>query len=274
MKVKKKYSFTNGKTIWRLIPSGNKLLIEEMNQDKKQVFFSCLDIETGKSILRNFRPDENFWVGVEAFENNRIYFHRFVKPDMPGHIGIIVYDLDEQKILWNREDLVFLFLYEDRVFAFLQKFEAREFFSLNAESGSLIKNYGENVQEINKLREELQVREYEKYKDYLFPEVYSAEKYPSVVQDCIEEFRQYEVISGPVEFIRYKDVLLLSYHTVTDDGKMNNNFRVIEINTGKLIFKDVVNSGITSYIPDSFFVKNNLLFLIKHKTELLVCLLD
>lgn len=274
MKVKKKYSFSTGKTIWRLIPSGNKLLIEEMNQDKKQVSFSCLDIETGRNILKNFRPDEKFWVGVEAFENDRIYFHKFVKPDMPAHIGIIVYDLDEQKILWSRDDLVFLFLYENRVFAFKQKFEAREFFSLDAESGNLLENYGENAQEINKLREELQVREYEKYKNYLFPEVYSAEKYPSEVQDCIEEFRQNEVISGPLEFIRYKDVLLLSYHTVTDDGKMNNNFRVIEINTGKLIFKDVVNTGITSYIPDSFFVKDDLLFLIKHKTELLVCLLD
>lgn len=269
MKVKKKYSFTNGKTIWRLIPSGNKLLIEEMNQDKKQVFFSCLDIETGKNILKNFRPDEKFWVGVEAFENERIYFHRFVKPDLPGHIGIIVYELVRQKILWSREDLVFLFLYENRVFAFLQKFESREFFSLDAESGNLIKKYGENAQEINKLREELQIREYEKYRDYLFPEVYAAGKYPSEVQDCIEEFRQNEVISGPIEFIRYKKVLLLSYHTVKDDGKLNNIFRVIDINGGKIIFEDAVNTGITSYIPDSFFIKDNLLFLIKQKTELM-----
>ena len=270
MNIQKKYLYTNGYTIWRLIPSGDRLLIEERDEKKKQVYFNCVEIESGKSILKNFQLDEKFWVGIEAFENNRIYFHKFAKPDMPGHMGITAYDLGAKKILWTREDLVFLFLYKDKVFTYLQKFESREIFSLDAESGNIIKEYGENALEINSIREELISKEYEKYKDYLFPENYVAGKQSSEVKSIVDNLKQKVIITGEIEFINYKKSLLLGFHTVRDDGKLNNNFRTIEIDSGKVIFEDVVNSGITSYIPDSFFIKNNLLFLIKHKTELVV----
>ena len=120
MKVNRKYSFTNKRTIWRLLPSGDKLLIEERDEVKKQVYFSCIHIPSGKKILSDFQLDEKFWVGIEAFENDRIYFHRFIKPDMPGHIGITVMSLNDREVIWNSENLVFLFLYDEQVFAFRQ----------------------------------------------------------------------------------------------------------------------------------------------------------
>jgi hypothetical protein len=58
---------------------------------------------------------------------------------------------------------------------------------------------------------------------------------------------------------------MFAYHTVKDDGHLDNNFTIIEIGTEKVIFEEVLNAGITSYIPDSFFVKDNLLFLLKDK---------
>ncbi len=270
MKVKENYSLTNKRSIWRLIPSGNKLLIEERDEKNKQVYFNCVEIESGKYLLKNYQLDEKFWAGVEAFEDDKIYFHHFIKPDMPGHIGIYVYDLTSNSFLWKRDDLVFLFLFENRVFAFYQKFESRAFFALDAVTGELVKEYGENPDEINQLREKLLQEEYEKFKNYLFPETYEAKKLTPECQLLVEQIRENEVISGGIDFVKFNDLLLLSYHTAADEGKLNNNFRAIEIDTGKIIFEDVVNAGITSYIPDSFFLRNNLLFLIKNKTELMV----
>jgi len=95
-------------------------------------------------------------------------------------------------------------------------------------------------------------------------------KQSSEFRSHIEKLKQEEIISGPVELIKYKDLLLLSFHTVKDDGKLDNNFRIVDISSEKVIFEDVVNTGISSYIPDAFFIKDNLLFLIKEKTELVV----
>ncbi len=270
MKIKKNYSLTSKRTIWRLIPSGDMLLIEERDEKNKQVYFNCVQIGSGKYLLKDFQTDEKFWSGVEAFEDSKIYFHRFMKPDMPGHIGIFVYDLTSGDYLWKRDDLLYLFLYEDRVFGFYQKFESREFFALDAQTGRLVKEYGENSDEINRLREKLLQEEYEKYKTYLFPENYESEKLNPELQLLVEQTKENEIVSGTIEFVKFNDLLLLSFHTVANEGRLNNKFRIIDINTGKIIFEDVLNAGITSYIPDSFFIRDNLLFLIKNKTELMV----
>ncbi len=249
-------------------------MIEERDENTKQVYFNCVEIESGKYLLKDFQLDEKFWAGVEAFEDNRIYFHKFVKPDMPGHIGIYVYDLNSGSFIWKREDLVFLFLIKDRVFAFIQKFESREIFSLDARTGELLEEYGENTEEANRMREKLLQEEDLKYKNYLFPEPYETVKISPEYRPLVEKIRENEIVSGIIDFVKYNDLLLLSYHTVAEEGSLNNHFRVIEIDTGKIIFKDVLNAGITSYIPDSFFIRDNLLFLIKNKNELMVFSLD
>jgi len=270
MKIKKKYSIGNKRTIWRLIPSGEKLLIEERDEGNKQVYFSCIEIESGKCILKDYQLDEKFWVGVESFEKDKIFFHGYIKPDMPGHIGITVYDLTANHILWNRDNAVFLFLYENEVFAFLQKFESREFFSFDAETGEPLKNYGENTEEINSIREKLLDEQYDKFKNYHFPEPYFAGKLPPGTQEKIERLKENVILSGEIDYVNYNNSLLLSFHSVRDDGKLDNIFRIIEIEGGKIIFEYMVNSGISSYIPDTFFIKDNLLFLIKDKIELMV----
>jgi hypothetical protein len=38
MKIKKEYRFNNNRQIWRLLPSGNKLVIEERDINSKEVF--------------------------------------------------------------------------------------------------------------------------------------------------------------------------------------------------------------------------------------------
>ncbi len=265
MKIKKNYSFTNKRTIWRLIPSEDKLVIEERDGNDKQVYFNCLDIQTGKELLKNYQLDEKFWVGIEAFEKDKIFFHGFIQPDMPGHSGIYAFDLKSKKIIWSKENPVFLFLYNGMVFAFNQKFESREIYSFDAETGNLIKEYGEDVQEVNELREKVLDAQYEKFQNYHFPETYSPGILSPESEKLVENWRATSVITGPIDYVQYKECLMFAYHTVKDDGHLDNNFTIIEIGTEKVIFEEVLNAGITSYIPDSFFVKDNLLFLLKDK---------
>ena len=107
--IKKLYGFSNSREIWRLIPAGEeKLIIEERNKKTKEVYFNCIKIETGKKLLKSFQLKDKFWVGIETTHNDIIFFHRYIKPDLPTHKDIIAFDLIKKKILWENNDLTFL----------------------------------------------------------------------------------------------------------------------------------------------------------------------
>ncbi|HUX92187.1 MAG TPA: DUF4905 domain-containing protein, partial [Ignavibacteriaceae bacterium] len=93
MKIKKEYEYSNRRQIWRLIPTDSgKIIIEDRNVETKEAFFNCLDIYTGKKKFSNLQLDEKYWIGIETIYKDIIFFHKYLKPDMPGHIGIIAYD--------------------------------------------------------------------------------------------------------------------------------------------------------------------------------------
>ena len=128
--LKKNYSFSNKREIWRLIPSeSGYLVIEERDMNSKQVYFNCLKTADGEILFRNFQLEEKFWVGIEAVYKDIIFFHKFRKPDMPGHRGIYALDISSKKLIWQNDDLIFLLAKDDKVFAYQSTFEGRQYYS-------------------------------------------------------------------------------------------------------------------------------------------------
>ncbi len=271
MKIKKEYSYSNNRQIWRLIPTDTeKLVVEDRNIETKEVFYSCLDINTGKNIFQNFQLEEKFWTGIETVHNDIIFFHKFGKPDMPGHMGITAFDITTRKILWTNENHIFLFIWEDKLYCYNNTFEGRNFFTLDLISGELLDELGEDAASINILREK-SFNSFD-YENYLFPSPFNHEKVEnSAVIKIISEIKKDNVITGSVDYAEFGDVLLLNFHEVMKDGSLNNLFMAIDIFKEKVIFKDVLNKNTKTLIPDSFFVKDKLIFLLKEKNELSVC---
>lgn len=268
MKLKKNYKFDNGRQIWRIIPTNSgKLIIEERESEKKQAYFHCLSLDSGKKILSNFQFDDTFWVGVEAIKDDIIFFHKFAKPDMPKHRGIFAYDFLKKEFLWQNPDLIFLFIYEDAVYAYKDKFEGRNYYAINLSNGEIIEDVGANYELINRLRDE-SIKE-EENKSYLFPEVFEAD---SVADDrtnmFIKSLRNYFVISGKIEFIWKENLLMLSFHEANSKGTLNNLFKAVDLSKGKYILEEVINKETSLFLTDSFFVKDDLLFLLFGKTRL------
>ncbi len=169
MKLKKNYRFDNKRQIWRIIPTREgKLLIEERQLETKQAYFHCLSLDSGKKILSNFQLDDKFWVGIEAVQDDIIFFHKFAKPDMPKHRGIFAYDLVKKELVWQNPELIFLFILNEKLFAYKEKFEGRNYYCINSANGEIIEDIGENYEKINKLRNEAMMNE--SNDGYLFPE--------------------------------------------------------------------------------------------------------
>jgi hypothetical protein len=269
MKLHRNYIFTNNRQIWRIIPGGKgKLVIEERDPLTREVFFSCIEMSTGKVILDSLQFDEKFWIGIEDVYKDIIYFHKYNKPDMPWHSHIIAYDLNKKEQLWHSEEYIFLLVLDDYLYCYKNRYEGRIYFKLNYRTGELIANLGDNPNVVAGLKE---IRDTDIYNGYKFPEVLSNSS--GEIGEIFEDIRSNEVISGKIDCIKVNDLLLTSYHRILDDGKVQNCFKALDIHFKKIIFEEILNKEITNFIPDSFFLINDLIFLLKEKEKLFVFLI-
>jgi hypothetical protein len=268
MKLKKNYKFDNKRQIWRIIPTNSgKLIIEERLPENKQAYFHCLILDSGKKILTDFQMDDTFWVGIETVQNDIIFFHKFAKPDMPKHRGIFAFNMIKKEFLWQNQDLIFLFILQEKIFAYKEKFEGRDYYAINPSTGEIIEDVGANYELINRLRDE-SIKE-EENKGYLFPEVFEADSITdNRVTEFIKSLKNNHVVSGKIEVLLNNNLLLMSFHETNSKGTLNNLFKAVDLSKGKYILKEVINKETSLFLTDSFFVKDNLLFLLFGKSRL------
>ena len=270
MKLKKLYKHDNKKQIWRILPTtNNKVVVEERDAKTKEVFFSCLDIESGKKIFKDFQLEEKNWIGIESIYKDVIFFHTYGKPDMPAHKSIIAFDILSQSILWQNDSYVFSFVYGEKVYCYQQRFESRVFFALDYLAGNVLEDFGNDASTINKLKEESDAKIWEQ--NYLFPEYFnrnnSAEMdYQKFLKDILTE----KVIKGEISYLNYEGILLFNYHEVAKNNTYTNIFTVVDLIKNKILFEETLDKNLVNLMPESFFVKDNFLFLIVDKTKLFV----
>jgi hypothetical protein len=264
MKPRELYKFSNKRQIWRIIPAGENLIIEERDINTKEVFFNCVNLEKGTIIFRNYQTEEKFWIGVEAVHNDVIYFHKFSKPDMPGHKQIIAVDLNTRKTLWSSSEYSFLLAHENKIYSFINLFEGRKYFILDYRTGEVIDSIRDDEIDVNELRYKSYENEF--FKDTLFPELCK----PDDELVKIITSHNNKPPAGRIECIRIDNYLLNSYHIEEGKGSFKNLFSIVEIDSEKIIFEEVLNSKTQKLIPENFFVKGNILLMIIEKMVLKV----
>ncbi|MGD1007363.1 MAG: DUF4905 domain-containing protein [Ignavibacteriaceae bacterium] len=266
-KLKKVYNYSRGRQIWRLLPTGtNKLIVEERDTSTKEVFFNCIDINSGKKIFYDFQLDEKYWTGIETIYNDIIIFHKYASRDMPEHYEMIAFDINSKKIIWQNNEYIFLFIRENKIYCYKNKFEGREFFIVDYRTGNLQESLGDDANRVNLLR----VNSFNLVNtgSFLFPEPFCRESMND--QDTGKYFEQYKTkntIAGKIEFIKAEDIILFNCHNVLPDGSLKNIFTAFEFSSKKVILEKILNCRTEIFIPDCFFTKDGLLFLLIEKIK-------
>jgi hypothetical protein len=266
LNIIKQYLYDNSRQIWRIIPAGNRVIVEERSSQDKEVFFNCIDINSGEEIFSNIQLDEKFWIGIEAVEDDFIFFHKFPKPDMPNHKSVITFDINTASVLWQNDELTFLFYFNGKVVCFKQLFERRDYFLMDAYSGKLLSALGDDHEKVSELREE-SIEDY--YAEgYLFPIEFRREIIPETDwEKYLHNYAQKFVIKENIFFVTVNELLLFNYHEIVEDKNYNNIFIAVDLINGKILMKEILNKKISNLMPDSFFVRDNLLFLLFEKTK-------
>ena len=70
--------------------------------------------------------------------------------------------------------------------------------------------------------------------------------------------------------MKLEDLLLFNYHEISKTNTLNNIFIAVDLSSNKILLKERLDKNLVNLMPESFFVKDNFLFLIVNKTKLLV----
>jgi len=268
MKLKKHFTFKSKHQVWRiLISESDKLIIEVRDTINRQVFFSCYYLISGKRIFNSYQLEEKFWIGIESIYKDIIFFHKFSKPDMPGHKQIIAFDINEQKVLWANETFTFSFIHNDNVYCYSDGFEGRNYVALNHINGEIRKDFGINNPEVNLLRNQSESEK--RFDHYLFPNKYLESRCDKTVVNIINNTIINLDIVGDVEYNIYKDSLLFNFHSRVLSSIINK-FYAVDISSNKILFSEVLSSNLNAFVPDTFFVYKEFLIMLKERNGVLV----
>jgi hypothetical protein len=269
MNIKKHFLYKSKYQIWRLLISEtDKLIIELRDINNKEVFFSCYNLDKGKKVFESLQLEEKYWIGIEALYKDIIIFHKYAKPDMPGHKELIAFDLIDQNVKWINSDYSFLFIYNDKVYCYMQSFESRSFYSINYCTGLIEEELGEDFEKINQLR--IVADKASQNGNYLFAEKFEAANLDSNIQEAINNTISNLEIVGDVEYTSCGNLLLFSFHSKIFSGSLVNKFIAYDLSRQKIVLTEILNAGTNAFVPDSFFIYKNYLLLLKEKNGLIV----
>lgn len=234
----------------------------------REVFFNCLKLGDGKFLFKNFQLDEKYWIGIEAVHAHCIFFHKFRKPDMPGHKGIYAFDILNKKIAWQNDDMLFLFAKDDKVYVYQPTFEGRLHFVLDFQNGNVIEELGSDFSNLNKLREESLNSEFTN--SFIYPQQYFSNLAPPKVTELMNETLTEPKIAGQINWLEINGLVMFNYHEPNHNGMFSNYFKVYDLAKQRFILKEIINQNSKNLVPESFFVVDNQLFLLVEKSKLVV----
>lgn len=269
MKLKKNIKYKDGNQVFRILVSKNDvLLIETRDTEARQVYYHSIDLTSGKKIFTKLQLDEKFWIGVEKIVDDVIIFHKYAKPDMPGHNAVIAVNVRDGKVLWQDENAEFIAAKSERIFCSRKSFGLTEIVALNLLSGELIEVLGRDDAIAEKLKSEADAEE--DYSDYIFPDKFTADSIDNDAESVILRHTQDLEIIGDIEYCRINNFLAANFHSRIKDDVLMNRFFAVDLDSGKELLNVVLNSDAVMFVPDSFFIYKNSLILIKEKIEVFV----
>lgn len=267
MKLKKHISFKSDKQVWRLLLNEkDDLLIESRDTSTKEVSYFIINIPHNKVILKEISLPDNIWLGVESFFGDYIFFHKFIKPDLPMHMGIITYNILTNSIIWQNFDYTFFLVDNDSLIAQKKGFDENFLFRLNLQTGEFIENLSLTFDEIDELHNNFMSKY--NYNLYNYPDDISLSD-DDLISDIINKYTKKFPLKYNPRLLIYEELYLCNFHLLTNKG-ISNYFVAVDSKSGKVKEEIILNTDVKSYIPESFFTYKNFLILLKEKNEVLI----
>lgn len=253
--------------LWTFRISTNGRIVGEVRHPvRREASFFCLDESDGRVLWKDLRFDEPWWIGMEDMDGDRVFFHRYRKPDMPQHLGIMAVGLHDGRLLWQNPDVSFLFADHGLVYAAKQGFESMRYSALDAGDGTLRRDFGTDGAAVQTLRDALV--DIDRFRGYRYPEPF-AEDDPEFAEhrELVHGFCRPADLRGNLDVMRIGSLLLAGWHAPTArsaEDTLEQQFLAYDLDRSAVVFCDTINTSVAHPSIDSFFVKDRTVYYVKN----------
>jgi hypothetical protein len=238
--------------IWKTLadPGNNRLLIEVRDNELKLVSFSILDLENRVWILKDISFDEPWWVSLAGVSGNVTLFTMYTDTNNPDKKSVFAYHIDQQKILWWKNNFAFTALNDNRVFGIESKFGSKEVI-LDLTSGNEVTDRPVLPEEQNFIV----IRPFQ---------YHEGNPHFDTVRSFIEMKCHFlPVIS--IEYCEYNSLILVSLFVRQTDLA---NYLIVFSPEGDILLKETLGEQLKGIALDTFFIFSGYLIFVKNKREL------
>ncbi len=258
--------------LWRVLFSHGDLVAgEHRDNEKKRVTFFCIDSRNGEEKWTLSRKGEGWWTTTEGVHGRHLYLHAFAKPDLPHPRHVTSVDMETGQILWDHPELTFLYVKDDAVVVEQRDIEHTRCHRLDPESGE-IQDTIEDRETVES--ERIEARANDPHVKLTFPDVYNPEfNNHGLFTQIVSSIQRKERLIDPVEVLEHGNNLIVCYHKIKGGQADGNTLLTQELiiynkNDFNELYRDILFDNASVPVPDGLFLRENTLYYIRKKTEL------
>jgi hypothetical protein len=246
-----------GGIIWKILPDkkGEYLVIESRNAELRKTILSTLDLSKGEILYSNDQLPKPWWISLKAIGGSTIILQGYKESNSPEPGGLYVFDLKEGKLLWKDDDKIFQSFSGENSLR-LTSPENNEEIETDSRTGKLLKD---------KIASSI-TDEAMDSGNLEFPILYNEDNiHYKTIADFVEE-NQSSKCTGPIEYLEYRNNILISFY-IKESNKLTNILFITD-EDGNSILTDRIMEGAGGVGMSAFFICNNKLIYIKNKTSI------
>lgn len=230
--------------IWKIRIHEKKgyLAVESRQTESRSVYFSVLDLCTGKISFkeRTFLESMNLNLAYAAQDN--LILTANDDAESPESKGLISVNIADGEILWERYNLTLNEAFPSGLQVYDPKIYPRKYTWIDHLNAGIIAEQEDN----------------------LF--VYTDLKFPDLLESLtLPDFINHGTIKGEISFLSFNNLSILSFHQIIEN---NMQQRMIVYQDDRILLDDIIIDDIQKLQPESFFIANDHLLYIRNKNEI------
>ncbi len=251
-------------TVWRLMPSHPSFIVGECRDvNLKNTTFFCVDIFTGRIQWTNLHLEERWWVGIESVVNKFIVFHKYLRPDMPQHQGIIIVDLISGVTVWSNDHYKYYGIDDNCIYVQDEALIENQLLKLDIKTGKVIE---EITYEAFNHKPATQSPT-----SYITADIINLEEISIPVVKKYLSNKKGDKLIDPTEILVSGNLYVIGINYKSSQqpqqGSVSEDILIMN-KGGKVLYQECINTGGSVPVLTKFFLKQNIIIYIKDKNRL------
>jgi hypothetical protein len=225
--------------IWRMeIDAKNDLLLVELrNNEDRSVYFTSVDLRSGKVYFKDLTTPERWLTGIECAWDGVLLIHYYQSETGPAHKGLLAVNAFTGETLWNNFTYAFDHLTGKGPVVYDTRIQPRKLFLIDIKTGTATRIYEPYIYP-------------EPENHIVVPEQLAAELLPSGLI-TVHPYGNW------VHYLDYNNFRIVSLH-VLKAGVLIQTLSVYNGNT--IVYEDLLNTDIQKIQPEACFFFNKTLY--------------